>query len=156
FDLFHDHETGVGLGMARRQDQIAVGGGIAAGLAQHAPADVIGMIAKVHHLVEHRAAGNVEDAARDDASRFAARVGVHRGDHAGESQAFSSSLCYIAGMRILFLTLMLAALPLAAQKKAIAPPELPKSPNYSAGILSGGTLYVAGQVGQDLKTKEIP
>jgi 2-iminobutanoate/2-iminopropanoate deaminase len=59
-------------------------------------------------------------------------------------------------MRILFLTLMLAALPLAAQKKAIAPPELPKSPNYSAGILSGGTLYVAGQVGQDLKTKEIP
>ena len=59
-------------------------------------------------------------------------------------------------MRTLFLSLMLVALPLAAQKKVIAPPEFPKSPNFSAGILSGGTLYVAGQVGQDLKTKEIP
>jgi reactive intermediate/imine deaminase len=59
-------------------------------------------------------------------------------------------------MRILFLTLMLAALPLAAQKKVIAPPEFPKGTPYSPGILSGGTLYVAGQVGQDLKTREIP
>jgi 2-iminobutanoate/2-iminopropanoate deaminase len=59
-------------------------------------------------------------------------------------------------VRNLILTLMLVALPLAAQKKAIAPPEFPKGAPYSPGILSNGALYVAGQVGQDLKTKEIP
>jgi len=69
---------------------------------------------------------------------------------------FPLPLCYIAGMRILFLSLMLVALPLAAQKKVIAPPEFPKGAPYSPGILSGGTLYISGQVGQDLKTKEIP
>ena len=52
--------------------------------------------------------------------------------------------------------LLLAALPLAAQKKVIAPPEIPPSPNFSAAILSGGTLYVSGMIGQDLKTKQVP
>jgi 2-iminobutanoate/2-iminopropanoate deaminase len=52
--------------------------------------------------------------------------------------------------------LMLAALPLAAQKKVIAPPEIPPSPNFSAAILANGTLYVSGMVGQDLKTKAVP
>ena len=52
--------------------------------------------------------------------------------------------------------LLLATLPLAAQKKVIAPPEIPVSPNFSAAILVDGTLYVSGQIGQDLKTKQVP
>jgi 2-iminobutanoate/2-iminopropanoate deaminase len=59
-------------------------------------------------------------------------------------------------MRILCFCLMLAALPLAAQKKVIAPPEFPKGAPFSPGILVDGTLYVAGQTGQDLKTRQIP
>jgi reactive intermediate/imine deaminase len=50
---------------------------------------------------------------------------------------------------------------LAAQKKAIVPPEFAAAPGcaapaYSPGILVDGTLYVAGQIGEDLKTKEAP
>jgi 2-iminobutanoate/2-iminopropanoate deaminase len=50
---------------------------------------------------------------------------------------------------------------MAADKKVIAPPEFAPAPGaavpaYSPGILVDGTLYVAGQVGEDLKTKEIP
>src|ERR1043166_9457009 len=52
--------------------------------------------------------------------------------------------------------LLLAALPLAAQKKIIAPPEIPPSPNFSAAILADGTLYVSGMIGTDLKTKAVP
>ena len=59
-------------------------------------------------------------------------------------------------MRNLCLILMLAALPLAAQKKVIAPPEFAKGAPFSPGILVDGTLYVSGQVGQDLKTRQIP
>jgi 2-iminobutanoate/2-iminopropanoate deaminase len=59
-------------------------------------------------------------------------------------------------MRNLCLLLLLAALPMAAEKKVIAPPEFPKGAPFSPGILVDGTLYVAGQVGQDLKTREIP
>jgi 2-iminobutanoate/2-iminopropanoate deaminase len=51
---------------------------------------------------------------------------------------------------------MLAAMPLAAEKKVIAPPEFPKGAPYSPGILVDGTLYVAGQTGNDLKTRQIP
>jgi 2-iminobutanoate/2-iminopropanoate deaminase len=48
-----------------------------------------------------------------------------------------------------------------AAKKVIVPPEFaPKpgapAPNYSPGILVDGTLYIAGQTGQDLKTNEVP
>jgi 2-iminobutanoate/2-iminopropanoate deaminase len=59
-------------------------------------------------------------------------------------------------MRILCFCLMLAALPLAAERKVIAPPEFPKGAPYSPGILVDGTLYVAGQTGADLKTRQIP
>src|SRR5438270_7987682 len=52
--------------------------------------------------------------------------------------------------------LLLAALPLAAEKKIIAPPEIPPSPNFSAAILTDGTLDVSGMIGQDLKTKAVP
>ena len=52
--------------------------------------------------------------------------------------------------------LLLAAMPLAAEKKIIAPPEIPPSPNFSAAILTDGTLYVSGMIGTDLKTKQVP
>jgi 2-iminobutanoate/2-iminopropanoate deaminase len=49
----------------------------------------------------------------------------------------------------------------AADRRTIMPPEFAPAagaaaPPYSPGILIDGTLYVAGQIGQDLKTKEIP
>ena len=60
-------------------------------------------------------------------------------------------------MRIHALTLcLLLSLPLLAEKKAIHPKEFPTGRPFSPGILSGGTLYVAGQTGQDLKTGKIP
>jgi 2-iminobutanoate/2-iminopropanoate deaminase len=59
-------------------------------------------------------------------------------------------------MRNLCLILLLAALPLAAEKKVIAPPEFAKGAPFSPGVLVDGTLYVSGQVGQDLKTRQIP
>ncbi len=55
----------------------------------------------------------------------------------------------------------LFALPLCAEKKVIAPPEFAPAagapaPMFSPGILANGTLYVSGQIGQDLKTKQVP
>jgi len=58
-------------------------------------------------------------------------------------------------MRILSI-LLLVTFTLAAEKKVIAPPEIPASPNFSPAILVDGTLYVSGQIGQDLKTKQVP
>ena len=52
--------------------------------------------------------------------------------------------------------LLLAAASVAAQKKVIAPAEFGASPNFSPAILVDGTLYVSGQIGQDLKTKQVP
>jgi 2-iminobutanoate/2-iminopropanoate deaminase len=60
-------------------------------------------------------------------------------------------------MRNLCALLALLALPLAAEKKVIVPPEFTgATANYSPGILVDGTLYVSGQVGRDLKTKLFP
>lgn len=67
-------------------------------------------------------------------------------------------------MRINICLLALVALsltaPLSAEKKAINPPEFsaagaPSLP-FSPGILVDGTLYVAGQIGRDLKTGAVP
>jgi reactive intermediate/imine deaminase len=49
----------------------------------------------------------------------------------------------------------------AADRKTINPAEFAPAPGapapaYSPGILADGTLYVAGQTGEDLKTREIP
>jgi 2-iminobutanoate/2-iminopropanoate deaminase len=44
----------------------------------------------------------------------------------------------------------------AAAKKLVHPKEFPKGRPFSPGLLVGNTLYVAGQVGQDLKTGQIP
>jgi 2-iminobutanoate/2-iminopropanoate deaminase len=48
----------------------------------------------------------------------------------------------------------------AADKKVINPPEFASAPGaaapmFSPGILMGDTLYISGQIGRDLKTKEI-
>ena len=59
-------------------------------------------------------------------------------------------------LSILLLTFSLAAASLAASKKAIHPKAFPTGRPFSPGILAGDTLYVAGQVGQDLKTGQIP
>ena len=56
---------------------------------------------------------------------------------------------------VLCLTLALASLGLA-QKKVIHPKEFATGRPFSPGILANGTLYVAGQIGQDLKTGAIP
>jgi len=52
-------------------------------------------------------------------------------------------------------------LPLSAVKKVVNPPEFAPAagapaPMFSPGVLVDGTLYVSGQIGQDLKTKEVP
>ncbi len=59
-------------------------------------------------------------------------------------------------LRTILLTALLAA-SLHAEKKIINPPEFgAPSPNFSQGILADGTLYVAGQIGSDLKTNAVP
>jgi 2-iminobutanoate/2-iminopropanoate deaminase len=64
-------------------------------------------------------------------------------------------------LRTLLLTAVLSVVCLHAEKKAINPPEFKGSagapaPMFSPGILSDGTLYVAGQIGADLKTNAVP
>jgi 2-iminobutanoate/2-iminopropanoate deaminase len=49
-----------------------------------------------------------------------------------------------------------ATLLFAADRKVIQPKEFPTGRPFSPGILAGGTLYVAGQTGQDLKTGKLP
>ncbi|MBI1792367.1 MAG: RidA family protein [Acidobacteria bacterium] len=57
---------------------------------------------------------------------------------------------------ILLLTSALLAAPLFADRKAIQPKEFPGGRPFSPAILSGGTLYVAGQIGRDLKSNQVP
>jgi 2-iminobutanoate/2-iminopropanoate deaminase len=59
-------------------------------------------------------------------------------------------------MRTLLLTLVLAVSVSAAEKKVVTPKDFPVGRPYSAGIMVDGTLYVSGQVGQDLKTGKAP
>jgi len=51
---------------------------------------------------------------------------------------------------------LLFSLPLLAEKKVIQPKEFPTGRPFSPGILADGTLYVAGQTGQDVKTGKYP
>lgn len=44
----------------------------------------------------------------------------------------------------------------AAEKQLVQPKEFPTGRPYSPGIVTNGTLYVAGQIGQDLKTGKLP
>ncbi len=64
-------------------------------------------------------------------------------------------------LRTLLLTALLSMTALHAEKKIISPKEFAgapgaAAPNFSPGILVDGTLYVAGQIGSDLKTNAIP
>lgn len=62
-------------------------------------------------------------------------------------------------MKALTLGLILAAgfvLPAAAQKQAVRPAGSSASLPFSPGIIAGGTLYVAGQIGSDPATGKIP
>ena len=60
-------------------------------------------------------------------------------------------------MRYATWALLLLSFPALADRKAIVPPEFAGSTaNFSPGILSDGTLFVSGQIGQDLKTKQVP
>lgn len=53
--------------------------------------------------------------------------------------------------------LLLGLTPGWAQNKAIHPKDFPTGRPFSPGILTpDGTLYVAGQIGQDLKTGKVP
>jgi 2-iminobutanoate/2-iminopropanoate deaminase len=68
-------------------------------------------------------------------------------------------LSYLTLAPIIALVLALSAK--AAEKKVIIPAELTPQPGapaplFSPGILVDGTLYVSGQLGTDLKTKQIP
>jgi len=59
--------------------------------------------------------------------------------------------------RLPLLLLYLAfVLPVVAEKKIIHPPEFRPNTPFSPGVLVDGTLYVAGQVGTDLKTHRLP
>lgn len=43
-----------------------------------------------------------------------------------------------------------------AQRQAVQPKEFPTGRPFSPGVWAGDTLYVAGQIGSDLKTSKIP
>src|SRR5581483_10281686 len=85
FCLLHDHVACIGFRNGRWKNQVAADGGITAGLAKHAQADMVGVRLDPRFLLEHGAARDVEDSAGDDASRFAAGVRVDGGDHARKS-----------------------------------------------------------------------
>jgi 2-iminobutanoate/2-iminopropanoate deaminase len=54
-------------------------------------------------------------------------------------------------------SLLIATLPLLAEKKPIVPKEFAGATSpFSPAILVDGTLYISGQIGRDLKTAEIP
>ena len=62
---------------------------------------------------------------------------------------------------VALLSLLCISLPVAAEKKIIVPPEMAAKPGapaltFSPGVLVDGTLYVAGQMGTDTKTRQIP
>jgi 2-iminobutanoate/2-iminopropanoate deaminase len=54
------------------------------------------------------------------------------------------------------LLILAGAMACAADKKVIQPKEFPTGRPFSPGILADGTLYVAGQVGSNLKTNQNP
>jgi 2-iminobutanoate/2-iminopropanoate deaminase len=58
-------------------------------------------------------------------------------------------------VRVFLLCMILPGV-LLGQKKVITPPGFPSGGTSSPGILSDDTLNVSGQVGEDLKTHQIP
>jgi 2-iminobutanoate/2-iminopropanoate deaminase len=56
-------------------------------------------------------------------------------------------------MRLILPMFLLLTGALFAEKTVVAPPGAAKGGNFSPAILSGGTLYVSGQVGRDKEGK---
>jgi 2-iminobutanoate/2-iminopropanoate deaminase len=54
------------------------------------------------------------------------------------------------------LILLLACGAAWCQKRLIHPKQFPAGRPFSPGLLVDGTLYVSGQIGEDLKTRKIP
>lgn len=59
-------------------------------------------------------------------------------------------------MRTLTILLLVLAPCAVAQRQVVQPKEFPTGRPFSPGVWAGQTLYVAGQIGQDLKTSKIP
>jgi 2-iminobutanoate/2-iminopropanoate deaminase len=57
---------------------------------------------------------------------------------------------------VLLVSIVLAAAASAQTRQAVHPKGFPAGTPFSPGILADGTLYVAGQIGADLKTSSIP
>lgn len=57
--------------------------------------------------------------------------------------------------RVFFSVLLLTGCAFA-QRKAVQPKEFATGRPFSPGVWAGDTLYVAGQIGSDLKTGKIP
>ena len=77
FRLLHDDEAGGGARIGRRQDDIAISGRIATRFPQHPQTQVVEVPLEILHLLEHRLAGDIQDAADDDAAGFARRVKIN-------------------------------------------------------------------------------
>jgi 2-iminobutanoate/2-iminopropanoate deaminase len=58
--------------------------------------------------------------------------------------------------RVVSLSLILLLPAVAADKQPVRPAGSATAGPYTPGILAGGTLYVAGQVGRDAKTLQYP
>jgi 2-iminobutanoate/2-iminopropanoate deaminase len=65
-------------------------------------------------------------------------------------------LIFMRFVRVLASLILSAALIPAAEKKPVVPAGSSTAGPYTPGILAGGVLYVAGQVGRDPKTNQYP
>jgi reactive intermediate/imine deaminase len=59
-------------------------------------------------------------------------------------------------LKTTILLVLFCATAASAARRVIHPKEFPAGRPFSPGLLVDGTLYVSGQVGQDLKTGAIP
>ena len=57
---------------------------------------------------------------------------------------------------IFAVALLVAAMPLLAEKRIIQPKEFAPGGPFNPAVLADGTLYVSGQIGRDLKTQKVP
>ena len=81
--LLHDDKTGIGFRVGRRQNQIAVGGGIAAWFTQHPQTQIVRLGREIAHFVEHGLTRYVQDTTDNDPTRLPAGVKINRLDHVG-------------------------------------------------------------------------
>jgi len=87
---FHDDEADGRRGVRRRQHQVDALRDPAPRLVQQELAKIVPIRPQPGHLVEHRGAGNIEYAARDDLVKLAARMHADDVDHSLEPHRLSS------------------------------------------------------------------